>query len=207
MSSPLLTSFEQRLSELEANFIVTRSDYNLYTPADFLNAVAYRLLASAALEHYVEQRCLEIASSGADRLTKSRPTSTGRALVIWARFQDRQQPRSVHIHELDAVSELSEAPAAFALYSKAVKRSHGISGDDLRALVLPLGVRESQLPLVLTSSLENLADKRNPASHAVVRSRSEPATEVALLNQILAPLRQLDTDLQLMCDTFPTSSV
>lgn len=88
-----------------------------------------------------------------------------------------------------------------------MKRSHGISGDDLRALVLPLGVRESQLPLVLTSSLENLADKRNPASHAVVRSRSEPATEVALLNQILAPLRQLDTDLQLMCDTFPTSSV
>ncbi|MFB7894690.1 hypothetical protein ACFC1I_20975 [Microbacterium sp. NPDC056044] len=207
MPSPLLVSFEQRLADLESNFIVRRTDYNLYSPADFLDALAYRLLASAALEHYVEQRCLEIGASGADRLARSQPSSTGRSLVIWARFQDRRQPRPVHIHELDAISDLGEGATSYALYVSHVRRNHGISGNDLRALALPLGIRESQLPVILTTLLDDLADKRNPASHTVVRSRSEPESEVKLLNQILTPLRQLDDDLQTVCDSFPTFGI
>lgn len=204
MPSPLLVSFEQKLQQLENQFIVRRTDYNLYTSADFVNAVAYRLLASAALEEFVERRCIEIAQSGSDRLSKSRPSSTGRALVMWARFADHRSPRSVLIHENDAIADLSEAARAYIAYAKHVKRNHGISGDDLKSLALPLGIRDSQLPDVLTASLDDLANKRNPASHTVVRTRSEPEAEVKTLRQVMGPLRQFDSDLQVVCDTFPT---
>jgi hypothetical protein len=205
MASPLLAAFENRLAALEGYFIARRTDYYLYTTEDFTKALAYRLLASAALESYVEQRCLEIAKVGCDRLSKSQPTSTGRALIVWARAQDRRATLPVYIHEVDAISDPSAPVAALELYTKAVRRSHGINGQDLRNIAFPLGLRESQIPEVLVNSLDALADKRNPASHTYVRSEEEPAVEVQRLNQILGPLRDLDANLAAVRDSFPVS--
>lgn len=202
MPSPLLVSLEQHLTKLEHNFIVVRSDYSQYTVDDFLKALAYRVLASAAIENFVEQRCLEIATAGCSRLASGKLTSTGRALTIWARFQNRRNPQVVYIRESDPLSDPSEPATALKVYSRYVKNSHGINADDLRALVFPLGLSEATLPVVLTSSLDALADSRNPASHAVVRNRKEPSSDVQAVNQILTPLRQLDVDLQDACDNF-----
>ena len=206
MASPLFVAFEQRLAELENYFIVRRPDYNQYTTQDFVKGLAYRLLASAALENYVEERCLEIAKSGCARLARSQPSATGRALAVWSTMQDRWTPASVmYIHEVDAVSNSTDAQTALAAYTKAVKKSHGIAARDLRNLVYPLGLRESQVPEVLLNSLDDLAEKRNPASHAYVRLQTEPELEVKVLGQILMPLRQLDVDLGTVCTTFPIS--
>ena len=111
----------------------------------------------------------------------------------------------MYIHELDAISNLSATTKAFEAYSKVVKKSHGINGDDLRNLAFPLGLRESQVPEVLVNSLDALAGKRNPASHTYVKSQDEPELEVQRLSQIVAPLRQLDDDLATVCDTWPVS--
>lgn len=202
MSSSRLVSLEQYLKKLEQNFITVRSDYTQYTAGEYLDAVAYRVLASAALEDFVEKRCLEVAAEGCDRLSHGKPTATGRALIVWSRFQDRRKPQSVYIRETDPLSDPGDPAAALKAYTKLVRNSHGINADDLRGLVFPLGLSEAALPVVLTSSLDSLADSRNPASHAVVKNRKEPASEVQAVNQILLPLRQLDSDLQDACVNF-----
>ncbi|WP_159541374.1 hypothetical protein [Aeromicrobium sp. 9AM] len=207
MSSPLFVSLEQRLSDLEKCFIVRRDDYGDYIADDHLKALAYRLLASAALENYVEARCVEIATTGCERLGKTQPTATGRALMLWHSTHDRWVSAGPFlIHENDPHLYSSRANKALEAYIKSVRRSHGVSGDDLRALVFPLGLRENQVPEVLTTSLDALAEKRNPASHTYVnraRSQTEPALEVATIEQILTPLRQLDDDLRTVSETFP----
>jgi hypothetical protein len=206
MASPLLAALEKRLTVLDGYFIVRRADYSSYTAEDFTKAIAYRLLASAALENYVEQRCLEIAKAGCDRLAKSQPTATGRALIVWSRMQDRRATAlPMYIHEDDAISDLSATTRAFEIYSKVVKKSHGINGEDLRNLTFPLGLRDSQVPEVLVNSLDALASKRNPASHTYVKSQEEPKLELQRLSQILNPLRQLDDDLSTVCETWPIS--
>lgn len=185
---------------------MVRPDYNQYTKEDHQKALAYRLLASAELEHYVESRCLEVAQIGCDRIGKSQLTATGRALIVWLQFQDQRSPAAVPIHEGDPLALAHLAQKAMETYARSVKKSHGISEDDLRRLVFPLGLRESQVPAVLAASLEAFAKKRNPASHTHVnraKTQSEPVEEVKAVEQILVPLRQLDADLKTVSETFP----
>lgn len=210
MPSPLLVGLEQHLGDLQGYFIMQRDDYSLYTAEDHAKALAYRLLASAALENFVEARCLEIARTGVDRLGKSQPSATGRALMIWSASQASRWDSAgpIYIHESDPLTNAHLANAAFEKYSKTVKKSHGIGGDDLRSLVFPLGLRESQVPEVLTVSLDDLAAKRNPASHTYVnhaKSLTEPSAEVAMISQILKPLRGVDDDLRIVSETWPIS--
>ena len=209
MASPLLVAFEKQLADLEKCFIVRRQDYNQYTPEDHLKALAYRLLASAALESFIESRCVEIAKAGCERIQKSQPSATGRALIVWSLTQDRWAPSvPVPIHEDDPLHGSMLATKALDTYQKSVKKSHGINGDDLQKLVFPLGLRESQVPQILTASLDSFAANRNPASHSYVKranSQAEPIQELNIINQILPPLRQLDLDLRLVSETFPVS--
>lgn len=204
MASSQLIALEQHLADFEANFIVNRAEFSDYTPQDHMNALGYRLLASAALEHYVEEVCLSAANVGIERMLKSQPTATGRSILLW--HLTRKWTRPAAIHEADLLDHYDLIEPAKSAYLKHVRSNHGINGDDLRRLVFPLGLRDAQVPDVLTTSLDVLASQRNPASHTYqnrAKSMTEPAEEVRLIAQILAPLRQLDADLLVATETFP----
>lgn len=204
MSSEL-TALETHLADYERYFIVNKEDYASYTPEDHARALAYRVLSSAALERYVEDRCAGVAQLGINRLARSQPTTSGRALLTW--YLVRKSPRRaipvVHEELLQHLDLCDDALRAFVTY---VKSSHGISGEDFKSLVLSVGLRDAQLPTGLVHQLDALAARRNPASHLYVnraKTMEPPTAEVAIFSQILGDLRLVDSNLQLVAESFP----
>lgn len=205
MSSSPLIALEKHLADLRAFFIVTGKDYNLYTLEDHTKALAFRLLASASIEDYVEQRCKEIARQGIDRFLKSQPTATGRALIMWHVVR-KKVSRSFPIHEADAYANIDIAAAALGAYEAFINASHGIAGRDLQQLAFPLGLRDHQVPTVLVTGLNELSKARDPASHVYVnraKVMTEPVEEWNRVDQLMPHIRQLDTDLGAVVQSFP----
>lgn len=56
MTSNLYAGLKQRISDYRGYFITASDDLDA-TTEDQIKAVAYRILASAALEDFVEERC------------------------------------------------------------------------------------------------------------------------------------------------------
>jgi hypothetical protein len=169
-----------------------------------MKALAFRLLASAAIEDYVEKRCVEVAKLGCDRFKKGQPSSTGRAIVTWSTV--RTYSRSFPIHEGDVLELIDVADEALKSYLQSVKSTHGMSGRDLTSLVYPLGLRQRQVPPQLVESLNALSTSRDPASHVYVnraKSMVEPIEEWRTVDQVMKPLAQLDDDLSLVVMTHP----
>lgn len=211
MPSSRLVALEQRLHDLAACFIVEKSDYSLYTRVDHDMALAYVLLASAAIEDFVEQRCLEVAVAGCDRFGKGQPTTTGRSVLEWfilMRGFRSAKYSTIPVDDRDLRSAAHLLPEAAAAYGSEVRRVHGMSGADFQRLTYSVGLRDWQFAPVLLDSLEALAMRRNPASHTTVKrakSLIEPKAERTQVEQILAELRIVDLALDLVATTYPVN--
>lgn len=204
MSSGRLVALEAQLTNLKSYFIVERADYSLYTSEDHAKAIAFRLLSSASIEDYVEQRCLDIAKASIQRVQRGQPSATGRALLV--RYIVRGNRRAIPIHDQDALTNLDLANEALNAYSESVRTSHGIAGKDLQQLVFPLALRDSQLPPLLVAGLNDLSKVRDPASHVYVnraKTMTEPIAEWKRIEQLLPYIRQLDADLAFVSENYP----
>jgi len=196
VASSEFVAFGTRLSELRACFIVELEPPTGWTQNHHRQALAYRLLASSELEHYVESRCISICRGAIDRAKKQLSSSSGFALLVW--FATQNSKGAIPISRLHLAAWLQEADKVVIAYEKLVKRSHGISGDDLRRLLWPLGVQEGDIDSQLSDRLDELANLRNPAAHTHVnraRSMTEPKTEAERLESIRALLAPLDARL------------
>lgn len=192
------------ISDYDSYFIVRRSEYAQYTAEDHSKALAFRILASAAVESYVENLCLSIAKIGCDRISKGQPSGAGRALIIW--YLSRTSQRGIPIHESDISSNSDLAGEVYSSYSSAVKSNHGIDGKAFRKLVYPIGLRDSQMPSLLVGTLDTMAERRNPASHTYVnraKSMVEPAEEHNSVVQVMNLLNSVDADLLTISTSFP----
>lgn len=183
---------ETRLKTLRSCFIATGKDLRGYSSDDHLKAVAYRVLASATLESYVEELCLSAATDALNRLQKSQPSATGYSLLAWyAVNQAKGTPliRSQHQSFWPELATVGEK------YKKLVKTNHGLNGDKFLRLTRPLGLQDRHVPDQLLNELDSLADERNPASHAPVnraKSMRDPELECARPEQIRDLLHDVD---------------
>ncbi|MDU0313183.1 hypothetical protein RKE38_05745 [Phycicoccus sp. M110.8] len=192
-----------RISSYRSYFITDKEDLDC-GPEEHAKAIAFRILSSAAMEEYVEERCKQAARDGMERLKKGLPTSTGRALVIWG--VSRNTPGVIPIHEADVGSYFSEYDSILDSYLTSVSGSHGLNSKDLARLVNPVGLRQHQVPSGLADKVQSLADRRDPVVHvSITRARSHfaPSVEVKQVEDIVGLLEQLDDALQVAVETFP----
>jgi hypothetical protein len=193
------------LNQLRVWYIVERDDYSLYTAEDHSKALSFRLLASAALEGYVEQRFLDVASAATDRMKRSLPSTAGRALLSWYIFERKSLylpilPNAV----LDHVAEYCDK--ALERYLNKVTKTHGMSGDDFLQLAVPLGVRETDVDVRLIENLGILSKDRNRASHIKIsraKKMEEPKAESDLVFQIVSSMEALDSSLDTLATSYP----
>jgi hypothetical protein len=204
VSSPETVALRAHVEQLRAALIVEKEYYGAYSAADHLRAVAFRVMASALIEGWVEEICRDAASQGIQRLKKGQPTATGRALVVWA--ISRNIPGCIPILETDAFEERDAMDAALHAYTESVKNSHGISGKDFLRLLNPLGLRPRHIPSDLVDKLQALSERRDPAVHKVVnraKTLTEPNAEYRAVVDIVSLLESLHAALSEVVVTFP----
>lgn len=203
MPSTLYVGLQQRIGDYERYFLSDKDDLDCETE-DFIKAVAFRVLCSALLEEYVEQRCKEIAATGIDRLSKGQSTSTGRSLVVW--WVSRNIPDHIPIHVEDVDGYFANYQEVLKAYMQSVDDNHGLNAKDFRRLVNPVGLRATQLPPGLGDKLQALADRRDPTVHGAATKtvgRVGPNVLRAEIRSVCQLLAQLDAALDEVATTYP----
>lgn len=190
--SPLFVSFTRTIDSLREHLIATGKDYNSYTAAEHSQALGFRVLASAHIEQFAEQRCLDVATASIQRVRTRRPSRAGYALLTWHCVRKQLLiPVSSGDFTFDERFE-----ASLEAYRRFVKGKHGIGPNTLVSLVTPLGVGEVNQQLL--DQLESLAVARGEAAHIRInraKSMAEPNKEWLDVQETLRLLEPLDAAL------------
>jgi hypothetical protein len=202
--SPRYVSLRAKVDEYAALFISDKDDMDA-TQDDHVLAVAFRVLASGAIEEYVEERCKQVARTGMDRLRKGQATTTGRALVVWA--VSRNQPGCIPIHQTDIGDHYDEYDDVLKAYLSSVAGNHGMNSKDLRNLVNPVGLRAHHLPSSLLDKLQALSQRRDPVVHTAVTKKATgrlgPRLEKQQVYDVVELLESVDEALGEVCEKYP----
>lgn len=194
MASPEYAAVSAWITGLKDSLLVELDDFSAYTAADKDKALAFRLLASAAIEEYIETTCKKVASAGLDRFLKSQPTRTGKCLVLWLLVKNSKDV--IPLADGEFIRSANVVGRVLRAYNDKVDNTHGMMTADLRGLVLPLGVVEADLDQALLDQLDTLGALRNAAAHVRQRhSIAEPIAEWVRVEPILKGLEALDNAL------------
>lgn len=206
--SSQIASLESRIKQLDSAFLPDKSKQDIdCTPEEILGGVAFRVLASAHIEAYVEERCLRAARDCVDEFIKKGSATTAvRALLTWFAV-NRKPPLMVAVHLDDVLEHAGSMEDALKSYDAVVKGTHGLDAKDLRRLLNPIGVRSHHYPAELSDRLESLASLRNPAVHTYITKAMRgagPSTERKSVERIVELLKDLDDTLDEVSTTYPT---
>lgn len=203
MASPRFASLQQHVTNYQSAFIADKDDLDA-TNSDHLRAIAFRILASAAIEEFVEEICKAAAQEGINLLKRGEPTTTGYALVTWA--VSRETPGVIPVHSDDIRDHFAQYDQILKQYLDSVASTHGVSGRDFRKLVFPVGVRDHQVPNGLLDRLQSLADRRDPVVHTSssgAQQRLGPSVELKQISDIVVLLERLDEAVKVASQTYP----
>ncbi|MGF0313599.1 HEPN domain-containing protein [Rhodococcus sp. IEGM1428] len=190
MTSPGLVSLKDSLQKLREALIAERDESLSYSRADHDRALGFRVLASAHLEDYAERRCLEAVESARAKLVRGQISRTAKCLLIWNSVRSETQPIPLELADFS-----SDMESAVKSYEKLIKRMHGISGRNFKAILMPLGLRDPDFDSQLFDKLDELAQKRGAAAHVRVnraKTMTEPAQEWQIFDDLLPLLEELD---------------
>lgn len=168
-------------------------------------AAAYRLLAHAEFESFLEDRAMETAISATARWRSTRRTCP--ALVGLLAFCERaveSAPPSISPPQANQAGnwakrlELDErVNASMTIYASTVRNNHGIKEANVLGLLLPLGFPTNKLDQTWLASMDSFGSTRGAVAHrSIVRINVDPRGEFATVLGLVAPLANIDSELQ-----------
>lgn len=194
----------KRLNELKRHFLPRKfSPTGSYTQRQLDLARAYRLLAHAEIESFIEDISRETAITKIRTWKSTRKSSD---LIIcflasyhsgWAEKVEGELYQTLIndgtvAREKDTAEEAVDAAAT--QYISQIKNNHGVRQKDLRQMILPLGVRFSELDPNWITNLDDFGKQRGDVAHnsvSVVRA-IDPQTELHRINDLVPGLKKLD---------------
>ena len=172
-----------------------------YRSADrvHLRTVAFRLLAHAEIESFIEERALEllnIAWSAWEE--KGVPSRVILGLLAFSEIATSKPPSKLggdpyNQRTYDDLNEpLKKAQNAWRWV---YKQNHGIKEENILGLLLPLGIMPHSFDGVLLGDLTSFGDERGEAAHSSVvkiKQFADPQIEYKRVSQLVDNLRTLD---------------
>lgn len=172
-------TLEKELNKLKKYFFPRKFDpIKLYSERQLAHAIAYRVLAHAEIEAYLEDRVKEIAES-AVKIWKEQEEirRTLLSLMAFSGMQLEVPPDSVTPKQPSFTKKLEEQlqldkkiGKAYSCFLCSVKDNHGIKEKNLLTLLLPVGVNSDDLEQVWLSSMNSFGEKRGILAHTSASS-------------------------------------
>lgn len=195
---------KRRLYELRRHFLPKRfSPTGTYTQRQLDLTRAYRLLAHAEIESFIEDISRETVIAKIREWKSSRKASD---LIIcflasyhsgWNEKTEGELFQTL-ITSGTAAKERTTAEeavdAAVNQFLNQIRNNHGVRQKDLKQMLLPLGVRFSELDPNWITNLDDFGKQRGDIAHNSVSVARiiDPQTELQRINELLVGLRKLD---------------
>ena len=188
--------FVRRIQELRSAFLPAPDPTGNYSKPDYYRTAAFLLLAHAEVEEFLEQRCLEVASAAVAAWTvDSVPRSTIVALAAFSHAKGKAAlPKPGQTGRPQIREVLDSAKRS---YSLVVHKNNGVKEENLLNLLLPLGIRESQIPTDFLNAMNTLGSIRGGYAHRRVGAQTppDPVDSMKLTTRVVCGLWRLDDHL------------
>ncbi|HUV56297.1 MAG TPA: HEPN domain-containing protein [Dehalococcoidales bacterium] len=144
-----------------------------YPPEVFTKTVAYRVLAHAEIESYIEDRAYEAALTATTEWENSKKVSkTLLGLLAFSGQTMGEPPDSVNPSQPsqtsnwdDKIRISNKIKTAMNIFYNAIINNHGIKEKNILRLLLPIGIEVDKLDPVLLADLNSFAEVRGEAAH------------------------------------------
>jgi hypothetical protein len=208
MASVRLVELKAQLAILRTHLIpVELSPTNEYgATQDHVEttSLAYRIMAHAEIEAYIEDRVLEVLAAARRAWEESGHVSRPLlALLAFSGDSTSKPPESLLPANdnqkknwpllLDIGEKLRPVLAKF--YKHVRLENHGIKEKDLLALLLPIGIEHSKLDPQFLISMNEFGTQRGAGAHqsrSAARQAASPAAEIDRITNVLTGLEILD---------------
>ena len=181
---------KRRLAELRHRMLPKDfSPTGAYTELQLDRTRGYRLLVHAEIEAFLEDRATEIVKGAFDLWrVDNKPRHTIISLVCYCRVTDR-------VFESVSLS----VGDAFGLFSRIIKKNHGVKEENVLQFLLPAGIDRADLDETWLSTLSSFGTARGEVAHSSARTHQpiDPLGEYdTVTKRILPGLKVLDQLLQ-----------
>jgi len=194
----------KELSRLKKQFLPNISPTGLYSDRQLARTLAYRVLAHAEIESYIEERVWEVAlraKTNWDRSGKAHCTLicliafSGQVMDLPPDTLTPNRPNKTLPQEKIKISK--KIDSAIKCFRRVIDQNHGVKEANLLALLLPIGIDSDDLDPTLLATMNTFGEQRGLVAHSSATAYRtirppDPATELNTVQQITQGLLQID---------------
>ncbi len=194
----------KELNWLKKQFLPKISPEGLYTDKQLTKTLAYRMLAHAEIEAYLEDRVWQVAINA--KKDWDNTEKTGRTLISLIAFcgQMMEAPpstltpakgsRNVSPEKIKVSKKID---LAINCFQKIIAQNHGLKEANILALLLPIGIDSDDLDSAWLATMNTFGEQRGLVAHSSAISYRtvqppDPATELNRIQQITQGLLDID---------------
>nr|WSW59780.1 HEPN domain-containing protein [Streptomyces sp. NBC_00998] len=199
MGSQRFLELEKRITELRHSFLPAEFDpTGLYEDLTYEHTRAFRVLAHAEFESFIEDRVIGLIDEAISRWQAQGEVSA--VLLAAVAYRETAHPIPESLNE--AATKRKKFPtlkervegARSDLHRYVRNQNHGIKEKNLLRMLLPIGVDQDALDTEWLSNVDTWATARGDAAHkgAKVQVQPDPQKEKDAVERVLAGFRELD---------------
>ena len=191
---------EQELNKLRDQFLPEAFDpTGSYSEQQLALTIAYRVLAHAEIEAYIEDRVWD-ATRYAKQCWDDQGQCTRTLLCLLAFSGEKMNlpPDTLTPVRASRAAEINrKVDLAVNAFWRVVDKNHGLKEANLLSLLLPIGIDSNDLDPAMLATMNAFGEGRGFFAHCSASSYRtqqppDPATELQTIQQIAADLRNLD---------------
>lgn len=201
MTSPRFQELEIRLAQLEKYFIPSPFEpTGSYEDVTYEHTRAFRVLAHAEFESFIEDRVIEVLNEAFARWESTGVASTSLLAAVAHKETTHAIPETLN----DALQKKkypdlkARVEAAKNDFNRYVRtKNHGIKAKNILRLLMPIGFTDQDIDSVWLSATETWATARGEVAHksAKMQVRPDPQKEVKVVQEILDGFRDIDAQM------------
>ncbi len=148
------------------------------------------MLVHAEIEHFFEERALDIADRAFLLLkTRSRPSRPIIHLLSNVIGEQQGLPSKLGT----PTTALSVTGKALAQYKHSIARNNGIRIPNILQILLPIGILESEIDAAWLSTTDGFGAKRGTTAHsASITYTIDPKDDLQTVTQIMSGVKDID---------------
>ncbi|MFN6325089.1 MAG: HEPN domain-containing protein [Aphanizomenon sp.] len=193
-----------QLDRLKDEFLPEISPTGSYSESQLSRTAAYRVLAHAEIESYLEERAWEVVQNAKTIWDKS--SKNTRTLICLLGFSgltmdkppDTLTPQkgSKTVKE-EKVKISKKIDLAVESFQRVISQNHGVKEDHILSLLLPIGIDSDDLDPAWLATMNTFGEKRGLVAHKSATSymtiqTPDPANELNTVTQIKNELLRID---------------
>jgi hypothetical protein len=194
----------RELNRLKKQFLPKINPTGLYSESQLSKTAAYRVLAHAEIESYLEERAWEVVQNAKTIWDKSgKNTRTLICLLGFSGLTMDKPPDTLTTQKGsktvkdEKVKISKKIDLAVESFQRVISQNHGVKEDHILSLLLPIGIDSDDLDPAWLATMNTFGEKRGLVAHKSATSymtiqTPDPANELNTVTQITDELLRID---------------